>query len=237
MMTTKVITTFNQQLYNDYAHKFWNTFPHGELDLSIYSEDALPIPHKTLTYHKAFVERNAHKKTTNFKLDAVRFCYKPYAIAQCLEEECGSGDYERILWIDADTIFLKAIDEKWIDHRLDAIDTIMTYMGRLNYHSETGLLLFNLRHGHTKRFIHTVREYYDTQRIYLLDEYHDSYVWDYVRRQFEHQGYKFNDVGDSLNKHKGGHIQAYRFGEWMDHTKGKRKLQGYSSENIHSNNK
>ena len=232
-MTTKVVTTFNNRLYKDYAHRFWDTFPHSELDLTVYSEEHLEIPHKHLYYQDEFVARNGHKITRDYKHDAVRFCYKPYAIAQCLEHECTHNNtaYDRILWIDADTVFLRGLTEKWIDYHLDKIDSIMTYMGRYNYYSETGLLLFNLRHAQTRRFIHTVREYYDSNTVYLLEQQHDSYVWDYVRTQFEAQGYKFNNIGVADRKVPGGHIAVHLFGDVMDHCKGKRKVKGYSSEN------
>ena len=231
---TRVITTFNRRLYDEYAHRFWDTFPHDNFDLTVYSEDKLDIPYAPLTTHKAFVERNGHITPRSYKQDAVRFCYKPYAVAQCLEEVSGSENLERILWIDADTVFLKEFDEKWIDHHLDSIGSIMTYMGRYRYYSETGLLLFNLRTPHTRQYILDVKHTYDSNTVYELDEQHDSFVWDHVRKQYEAKGHKFNNVGVTEHKVPGGHIQAYRFGDVMDHCKGKRKARGYSHENRHS---
>ena len=85
-------------------------------------------------------------------------------------------------------------------------------------------------------YIESVIELYNTNRIYELAETHDSYVWDWVRSEYEalrskqkHRGFK--DIGVD-HKVSGGHIQAYLFGEYMDHLKGsKRKQQGYSKEN------
>ena len=230
---TLVVTSFNRKLYTEYAHRFWDTFPHDNFDLAVYSEDELTIPYTPLELHTQFVERNKHKPVRGFKYDAVRFCYKPYSIAQSVEDYAHK-EYERILWIDADTVFLEPVDEKWIDHNLDKIGSVMTYMGRHNYYSETGLLLFNLRTPHTKDYILDVKHLYDSNTLYALDEQHDSFIWDHVRTQYEQKGYKFNDVGITEHKVPGGHIQAYRFGDVMDHTKGKRKAQGYSSENRHS---
>ena len=166
---TLVVTTFNRRLYDEYAHRFWDTFPHDNFDLAVYSEDELAIPHTPLTLHKQFVERNAHKTVRGFKYDAVRFCYKPYSIAQSVEDYAHK-EYERILWIDADTVFLQPIDEKWIDYNLDKIGSTMTYMGRHNYYSETGMLLFNLRTSHTKKYIEDVKHLYDSNTLYDLDE-------------------------------------------------------------------
>lgn len=226
---TLAITTFNKELYSAYAHRFVETFPHRDLDLKIYSEDTA-FEFKTTFLHlpKEFVERNSHRTIRSYKNDAVRFCYKPYAIAQCLGD--WAYKYTRLLWIDADTRFHKRITEDWIDEHLYKESALMTYMGRPNYYSETGLLLFNLEHPECHNYINTVRNYYDTDNIYLLPEQHDSYVWDYVRKHYETKhNTEFHNVGVA-HKVKGGHIQAHLYGEWFDHMKGKRKQQGYSQE-------
>lgn len=225
---TAIVTTFNQRLYDAYAKDFLNTLE-TECDVYVYSEESIPETNTTLLHKQAdFVERNKHRPTRNFKYDAVRFCYKPYAIAQCLEDY--GHRHERILWIDADTHFLKPITDAWIDQHLHKEDTIMTYMGRPNYHSECGVLLFNLQHTRTWDFVKTVERIYNTDEVYMLKEWHDSYVWDYVRELYEQQGELFHDVGV---KHKvpGGHIQAHLFGEWFDHKKGPRKKAKKSQEN------
>ena len=68
---------------------------------------------------------------------------------------------------------------------------------------------------------------YDTDGIYNLKEQHDSYVWDYVRKEFENRGTKNYDIGDG----KAGHVQARSIlGTIYDHTKGERKIKGRSKE-------
>ena len=225
---TLVITSFNGELYTQYAHRFWNSFPHSDLDLKVYSEDVLDIKSTHLHIQQDFVERNKHKQFRSYKNDAVRFCYKPYAIAQCLGD--WAYKYTRLLWIDADTQFHKPITEDWITEHLYKAHTLMTYMGRPNYYSECGVLLFNLEHPECHGYINTVRNYYDTDNLYLLPEQHDSYIWDHVRKHYEHKHKtEFYNVGVE-HKVEGGHIQAHLYGEWFDHMKGKRKQQGYSQE-------
>ena len=228
---TLVVTSFNERLYKQYAHRFVDTFPKEHLDLKVYSEDVLDIKSTHLHIHADFVERNGYRPVSSYKFDSVRFSYKVYAIAQALEDYA-YDDYDRMLWIDADTVFHKHIDEDWITEHLYDKHSIMTYMGRPNYYSECGLLLFNLAHPNTSNYINSVRNLYDTDNIYLLKEWHDSYIWDSVRKQYEARGNKFKDIGV---KHKvpSSHIQAYLFGEWFDHLKGKRKQIGYSKEIPH----
>lgn len=225
---TLVVTSFNEELYNSYAHRFWKTFPHTHLDLRVYSEEMLlPVKSTHLHLHSDFVERNSYRPVSSYKYDSVRFCYKPYTIAQAVDDY--AHNYTRLLWIDSDTQFHKPITEDWVTEHLYKEDCLATYMGRPNYYSETGVLLFNLEHPNTRAYINSVRQLYDTDMIYLLKEWHDSYVWDAVRQQYEAKGNRFNNVGVD-HKVPGGHIQAYLYGEWFDHMKGKRKSHGYSQE-------
>jgi hypothetical protein len=228
---TLAITTFNHRLYGEYAHRFVASFPKHHLDLKIYSEDT-GFEFKTtfLHIHQDFAKRNEHRQFRSYKNDAVRFCYKVYAIAQALDDYA-YDNYTRLLWIDSDTVFHKEFDEEWITHNLYKDNTIMGYAGRSNYYSECGLLLFNLEHPKTRAYINTVRRYYDTDNLYLLPEQHDSYIWDYARQHYEQQGHLFNNWAQHIaHKVQGGHILVYLYGEYMDHLKGKRKQQGYSQE-------
>ena len=227
---TLVVTSTNRELYSAYAHRFWNTFPHTNLDLAVYSEDyGLPCKSTHLHLQADFVERNSFRPVTSYKYDSVRFCYKPYTIAQALEDYAHA--YDRLLWIDADTVFHKEIDEDWITKHLYKEDTLLSYAGRINYYSETGILLFNLLHPNTTNYINSVRNLYDNDLIYLLKEWHDSYVWDAVRQQYEARGNRFYNIAEHItHKVPGGHILAYLYGDTLDHMKGKRKSQGYSKE-------
>lgn len=221
---TLAITTFNRRLYEEYAHRFVETFE--GVDLRIYSEDILDVKTQYLYYQEEFVKRNRHRPTRSFKYDAVRFSYKPYAIAQAVEEY--GYEYSRLLWLDADTVFHRPITEQWIDQNLYTTPAILSYLGRPNYHSETGLLLFDLRHRQTQEYINTVRAYYDTDTVFLQKEWHDSYIWDLARQQFPPG--LFNNISRDIPKVPGGHIFNYLFADTMDHRKGKRKTKEASDE-------
>jgi len=228
--STLVITALNQRLLTAYGYRFLDTFPET-LDLMVWSEDELDIPHRRLSH--AFVERNKHRpQPRSYKQDAIRFHWKPQAV-YLTYNTVDRNKYTSILWIDADTQFLKQIDQTWIDEHI-ATEHIMSYMGRPDYYSETGVLYFNLKHKHTEQYIKDVWEYYVTGDIWDLQEQHDSYVWDYVRLRQEHDNNrKFRNLGVD-HKVPGGHIQAYLYGEWFDHAKGPRKKSGKSPENKHN---
>jgi hypothetical protein len=231
---TLVVTTFNHSLYSEYAHRFVATFPKHYLDLKIYSEDT-GFEFKTtfLHMHRDFQTRNEHRQVRSYKNDGVRFCFKVYAISQALEDYA-YDNYTRLLWVDGDTVFLKEISEEWITENLWNSQAIMGYAGRPNYYSEMGLFLLNLQHPHTRSFWHTVRNYYDTDSIYLLPEQHDSFVIDEVRKHYEQEGHRFNNWAQHItHKVQGGHILVHLYGDVMDHLKGKRKGLGKSPERKH----
>ena len=186
---------------------------------------------KTIPDLKEFVERNKHKqpysdykvKGKEFLTDGVRFSYKVYAYTHALMTENVDG----LICIDADSVFYKMIDEEWIQKHIHRDDCMMTYLGRGNNYSECGFLYFNLNHADTLAYANRMKSLYDTDGIYNLKEQHDSYVWDYVRKEFEKRGTRNHNIGDG----KPGHVQARSIlGVVYDHTKGNRKLKGRSGE-------
>lgn len=90
------ITTFNNKLYNKYAHKFIETY-NFPFDLIVYSEDMyclknkvnynLTVVNSTLLIPEMndFIKRNAKRNiidviNMNYRGDAIRFCYKVFAV-------------------------------------------------------------------------------------------------------------------------------------------------------------
>ncbi len=227
-MKIKTITTWNNKLYEEYAHRFKETY-NWTFPLKIYNEDECMM--KAIPDLKEFVERNKHKqpysdykvKGKEFLTDGVRFSYKVYAYTHALMNENVDG----LICIDADSVFYKKIDEEWVKKHLHRDECMMTYLGRGNNYSECGFLYFNLNHADTLAYANRMRSLYDTDGIYDLKEQHDSYVWDYARKEFERRGTRNHNIGDG----KPGHVQARSIlGVVYDHTKGNRKLKGRSGE-------
>ena len=225
MATFKVITTWNNNLYEAYAHRFKKTY-NWPFEVIVYNEDESILPDL-----KKFVDRNKHRqpisdfkeKSLDFITDGVRFSYKVYAYTHALMTQEADG----LICIDADSVFHKPIDEEWIKKHIHRDDCMMSYLGRGNHYSECGFLYFNLKHKDTIAYANRMKSLYDTDGIYNLKEQHDSYIWDYVRKEFENRGTKNHNIGDG----KPGHVQARSIlGEVYDHTKGPRKLKGRSPE-------
>ena len=136
-------------------------------------------------------------------------------------------DLDGIIGIDADSVFYKKIDADWIKKHIHRDNCMMTYLGSPNY-SECGFLYFNMKHPDIQPYANRMKSLYDTDGIYNLKEQHDSFIWDYVRKEFENRGTKNYDIGDG----KMGHVQARSIlGTVYDHTKGpRRKAAGKSAE-------
>jgi len=224
----KTITTWNKKLFEAYAWRFDKPY-NWPFELKVYNEDEGMLDE--IPDLKTFIDRNKHrqpqsdfgKKGLDFITDGVRFSYKVYAYTNAILFEEADG----LICIDADSVFHKSIDVDWIKKHIHRDNMMMAYLGRGKHYSECGFLYFNLKHPDIKKFALRMREMYDEDLIYELKEQHDSYVWDYVRKEFEKEGTVNNNIGDGLP----GHVQARSIlGVVYDHTKGPRKLKGKSPE-------
>ena len=220
------VTTYNNKLYKEYAHRFESTY-NWDFPYTVYNEDDGMMD--TIPDCKAFVERNKNRFDNkdfikDYWQDGVRFCYKVYAYTHAI---MNYQDLDGIIGIDADSVFYKKIDEDLIKKHIHRDNCMMTYLGRPNY-SECGFLYFNMKHPDIQPYANRMKSLYDTDGIYNLKEQHDSFIWDYVRKEFEKRGTKNFDIGDG----KMGHVQARSIlGTVYDHTKGpRRKAAGKSAE-------
>ena len=229
-MNVLVITSFNEKLYNEYAHRFVKTY-NWPFDLKIYTELKFNIDNENFEVieleqdSKNFVERNKHRPVKDFWVDGVRFSYKVYSVLQASTKK----EYDILIWVDADSVFYKPLTIEFIKQNLYKEDCMMTYLGRGEHYSECGFLLWNLKHRDTQDYFKQMKNMYDNDLIYNEREQHDSYIWDLIRKKLEKEKETMNiDIGDK----KVGHVQARSIlGTLYDHTKGpKRKTSGKSPE-------
>ena len=230
-MKIRVITTWNEKLFQEYAHRFELSFKrHWNFPLTVYNEDKDFFD--LVPECKEFIERNKHRPHKDFLRDACRFSYKVYAYTHAVINDTES---DFIMGIDADSVFYKTINKIWIKENIWHSDRMLTYLGRGSQYSECGFLGFNMQHAETKNFARAMKEMYDKDKLFNLIEWHDSYIWDHVRKEFEAKGINNYNIGDGGN----GHVQARScLGPIYDHTKGsRRKIEGFSGENTILSNK
>jgi len=256
-MTTDIITTFHNAGYNLYAKKMIQSFDQywpSDINLHIYAEncnidlkvsDRIHIHdlHSTFPDLVAFKEKYKNNPQANgskmkdgslnfqqnhFKWDAVRFSNKVFVVTNIAIQE----NSDILVWLDADTLTFTTPSEKTLVDVLPNSNEYCSYLSRAGkYHSECGWVGYNLRHPINQTFMLYWKALYTTGDLLKLREYHDSFVFDEVRRKFETEGKCVNkDITPKTEHKKGpGHpFIASKLGTFMDHIKGKRKDQGHS---------
>ena len=133
-MKLLTITTWNNKLYREYAHKFESTY-NWEWPYTVYNEDDGMF--ESIPDLKKFVDRNKHRPTGNkgFLLDGVRFSYKVYAYCHAIKQY---SNYDFIMGVDADSIFYNPMPIDVVKEELYREDCMMTYLGRGSQYSECG---------------------------------------------------------------------------------------------------
>lgn len=262
-MKIAVVTTFNDKGRALYGQKMIDTFCKNwpeEVTLHIYPELCNPAisnhAHVTLKRLEEVSELTAFKEKwknvpkangdvsqdpvrsrrkdagKGFKWNAIRFAHKVYAIFHCAKET----DADVLIWMDADMVCHSPITIETIK-RLIPEDKDLCFLGRKGKYTECGLYAMNLRSPRTQLFLQRFQQYYDDAEngIFTLDEWHDSFVFDAVRKTMELNELDWSAHLSDLRPHKGnslgeGHpIINSEWGDYLDHLKGDdRKALGHS---------
>lgn len=175
---------------------------------------------------------NEHHK--EFQYDAVRFSHKVFALYDCFISKvvpCKS-----MVWIDADTYTFGKVPPEFIEKVAprnfwgssgDGKQKYgICYLGRTAQHSECGFVAYNCTHPMMHEFWDAFANLYKTDSLFALPEWHDSFLFDHVRKLFEIKGM----VNLNLTPHmsKGHPFINCDLGMYMDHMKGSRKKNGRS---------
>lgn len=225
-----IVTTFSDKGYEDYGKIFLEScknFLDRSVDLLVY-KDNVDIPQQDNLQIRllepnvpdltAFKKRNAFREETEvkFQYQSVRFSHKVYAI----HHAANNVETRYLVWLDSDTELYENVDYNYFINFLPK-GSFVGYLGRGGEaFSECGFMIFDLNHSYAKDFFNRFKWYYDTDEIYNLTEWHDSYVFDVVRKEFE-QSDKIvaTNLSKDFNKH---HFNCVLDGYIM-HLKGDRK--------------
>ena len=220
-----IVTSFNQKLYEKYAYQFINSYLEQKIniDLYIYSEDdknnfkcnnnkikVIQLLHNFPSIKKFYNNNNNYQlkkyiecpEKYKWKYDAIRFSYKIFSIIHNFNNY---PNYKYILWIDADTLFLKKFNYKLI-YKLIKENNMISFLGRskLEGHSECGFLIFNRNHKYMKEYFNEILHLYLSKNIYNEKEWHDSYIWDLIRKKYEE---KYNIKNFNISKYFYRHLK------------------------------
>jgi hypothetical protein len=254
-MKYTVVTTFNQAGYEKYGQRMVQTFLKNwpaEVQLVVYSEGAsvhetapnltvidLDSASPELTKFKqqwrgvpkangdvsADPVRSLRKDAgKGFKWDAIRFAHKVYSIFHCAK----TVPTDMLLWMDADTVCHSPVTISRIAQLCPSTHDLC-FLGRRGKFSECGLYAMNMQSRNVKIFLADFQRYYDDaeQGIFLLDEWHDSFVFDVVRNNHR---LRELDWSGHLIKGEGHPLINSEWGAYLDHLKGDRKSLGRSKD-------
>ena len=254
-MKYTVITTFHQAGLELYGQKMIDTFEQhwpNSVELVVYAENCTPITRKpnvkvvqlleASKECKRFVKRHkdnprAHgnpnpgvtddiTRKKAFRWQAVRFCYKVFAVKHAMD----TINSDWIIWLDADSHTHSPVTPEWLSNVCpDNCD--FSYLGRTDrYHSECGWVGYHKGTEYAVDFADRFSKMYITDEIFNYKEWHDSYIWDIVRRETELQGACFCNLNpEPETKGLAGHpFINSTLGLCLDHMKGDRKQRGHS---------
>ena len=195
--------------------------------------------HKYIPEYEIFCKKFHHKKqfTDDFRYNVFRFAYKVYAIKKSFSYIKANN----LIWLDADIKTHKKIPNTFLE-KLISDEHYLSYLGRshiktvhLNY-SECGFLIFNTKHPLHSLFWKEMMLMYDNGGLFELSEWHDSYIFDHVRKKLEKKyllkNINITDFGIvDIESEIDDHIFVLSIlGEFMDHKKGERKSIKWSPE-------
>jgi hypothetical protein len=255
MTTNKftVVTTFNDLGYNKYGRRMIDTFtkswPHT-ISLYVYAEDCSVDQHaanlhvfdlaqaspELVNFKRLWSNvprangdvtgdpvRNQRKDAgKGFKWDAVRFSHKVYAVFAAAKQ-CNT---DWLLWMDADMVCHSPIPIEFINRMCpDNVD--ICFLGREGKYTECGLYALNLTSPTVKLFLQKFQQAYDDaeQGIFTYDEWHDSFVFDQVRRNMQLRELNWSA---GIIRGEGHPLINSEWGKYLDHLKGDRKALGHS---------
>lgn len=225
-----IVTTFSDAGYEDYGKIFLEScdkFLNPTIDVIVY-KDNVHIPSRSnftilnlepsVPELTEFKKRNNFRNETNikFQYQSIRFSHKVYA----LYHAASTTNARYLIWLDSDTELYDFVTPDYFRHFIPE-GTFVGYLGRGGEaFSECGFMIYDLTHPYAKDFFNKFKWYYDTDELYKLKEWHDSYIFDTVRKEFE-SAKKIQTVNLSaaFNKH---HFNATLDGYIM-HLKGDRK--------------
>lgn len=251
-MKYTVVTTFNSQGYKQYGQQMIQTFlarwP-ADVILIVYAEECTVsesadnlivrdlnqvkeltafkhqwkgVPRANGDVSQDPVRSRRRDAGKGFKWDAVRFAHKVYSIFDAARRS--NTDY--LIWMDADMVCHSPITTE----RLDELCTAdLCFLGRRGKYSECGLYAMNLRSPQIQEFLNRFQWFYDAAEngIFTLDEWHDSFVFDAVRKLVPVNAC---DWSSHLITGEGHPLINSAWGAYLDHLKGSRKTQGRSHQ-------
>lgn len=241
-MTTSFITSFSKAGWEAYGKRFIEAWlKYVNQPLTVYSED-MDIPaelnnsniawfnlmeepglkefllrHKENPMANGLVQQADGSFIVDFRWQATRFVNKVCA----LTSNRNYGATWRV-WIDADSYATKPVSSDFFESLL-SIHYDLYYIGRdkkVFNSSECGFVAYNLHNQDVVDFLTEFRQIYLSDAVFQLPEWHDSFVFDYLREKNNLNGFDLSHNVADMDPWKHTALQEY-----FTHEKGPKTKQ------------
>ena len=254
-MKYTVITTFNNDGYNQYGQRMIDTFAANwpkTVTLQVYAENCADQiqEHDNIKVHDLELScpklvdfknhwRGVPKANGDVSQDPVRrqrvdagkgFKWDAIRFSHkvyAIFQAAKKCTTPWLIWMDADMVCHSPIPESFLDTQCPE-NFDLCFLGRRGKFSECGLYAMQLHTKGTVRFLKEFQRMYDDadNGIFTLGEWHDSFVFDDVRQRIE--GLRQLDWSSGIITGEGHPLINSAWGAYLDHLKGKRKQSGHS---------
>jgi hypothetical protein len=161
----------------------------------------------------------------DYRRDCVRFSHKVAALTDSVERHHGD---DLVIMVDADVVTHAPVTHDWLRSLVTHPDFYVAWLDRVRWYPECGFVIFNERWPGHRAFMNGFREIYETDRIFALNETHDSFVLQHLVKKAVL--YDCMPLPFGLSGRQGktsSHPFVYsRLAECLDHAKGKFKHAG-----------
>ena len=174
--------------------------------------------------------KHTFQQAYNYRFDALRFSFKIFALLKVLRAGIVADQFA---WIDADMVCRKRVTAVDMEPMFPSEQQIASYLGRENFpkpnaYSECGFVGYRLTNSRSVSFLEDFEGLYLNGDIFLLTEWHDSYIFDVLRYKYQDEGHDFKNLVEGLPESDHPFMQS-PLSEFFDHLKGpERKQRGYS---------
>ncbi len=220
------LTTFSKEGYELYGRRFIKSFKtYWDIPLLVFyrgtplDKENQWIDMRNDDEYMEFLEQydgdpvanGVRDKKLDYRFQAVKFCHKVFAQTSPERPEC-----DQWIWVDADVETYRPIDQIFYSEACPK-GVVASYLGRKDWHhSECGFMCYNLPEA--EKFLQELRRTYVSGELFTLREWHDSYVWDVVRKAV---GPNFFNISENIG---GTDVWPETIlGDYMTHQKGPRK--------------
>lgn len=158
----------------------------------------------------------------NWRMDAVKWCHKVYALTDLsleISEKETKGGW--LIWLDADTVTTKPFSEEKLLNILPEKAEVV-HLGRKDIdYSETSFMAFNLDYESPHYLLADLRGCYDIGETVMYREWHDGFIFERLLKIYIAHGMKVHNLTPNV---KG--LEAFKnspLSQYMTHYKGNLK--------------